>query len=71
MGLQDALTDLINRHSAENTSNTPDYILAQFLIGCLDAFNTGVQKRETWYGRDARPTFDIAPLEQKEAVKNT
>jgi hypothetical protein len=50
------LTRLINQYSVENISNTPDYILAQYLNRCLSAFNTGVQQRETWYKRDARPT---------------
>jgi hypothetical protein len=49
------LAQLLNRHSRENPSNTPDYILAQYLIGCLEAFERAVQQRETWYGRDARP----------------
>lgn len=47
---------LLNRHSLENASNTPDFILAQYLVACLGAWNTGVQQRETWYGRDPRPT---------------
>jgi hypothetical protein len=46
----------LNRVSAENASNTPDYILAQYLLACLAAFNIAVQQRETWYGRDARPS---------------
>ena len=49
------LTSLINRHSRENESNTPDFILAQYIEGCLRTFNQAVQQRETWYGRDARP----------------
>lgn len=49
------LESLINRHCMENPSNTPDFILAQYMRGCLEAFNTAVQQRETWYGRDARP----------------
>lgn len=51
------LEGLINRFSQENPSNTPDFILAQYLMGCLTAWNRGVQQRETWYGRDARPTL--------------
>jgi hypothetical protein len=46
---------LLNRYSQENASNTPDFILAQYLTTCLDAWNEAVQQRETWYGRDARP----------------
>ncbi len=49
------LEHLINRHSKENESNTPDFILAQYLEGCLKVFNTAVQKRETWYGRNTIP----------------
>lgn len=33
---------LINKHSEENDSNTPDYILANFLSNCLKAFNGAV-----------------------------
>ena len=50
------LHNLINRHSMENASNTPDFILAQYLTNCLRAWNQATQQRETWYGRDARPT---------------
>lgn len=53
--LEASLSAALNRFSAENPSNTPDWILAQFLLGCLAAWNQGVQQRETWYGRDSRP----------------
>lgn len=59
--LEHALASALNRFSAENPSNTPDWILAQFLLGCLAAWNQGVQQRETWYGRDARPTGGSGP----------
>jgi uncharacterized FlgJ-related protein len=45
------LTKLINRYSKENASNTPDYILAEYLCSCLDVFSTTVRTREQWYGR--------------------
>lgn len=47
----DELRALINRHSAENGSDTPDYILAEFLVGCLAAFDRTVRDRERWHGR--------------------
>lgn len=50
------LTQLINRYNQENVSNTPDFILAQYLAACLAALNIAMQQRETWYGRDARPS---------------
>ena len=54
--LQKDIETAINRASRENESNTPDFILAQFLEGCLAAFDQAVQQRENWYGRDPRPS---------------
>ena len=51
------LTALLNRYSQENASNTPDFILAQYLVACVAAWNTATQQRETWYGRDPLPTL--------------
>lgn len=55
VSFEKGLSDLINRHCQENASNTPDHLLARYLLGCLAVFNTAVQQRETWYGRDATP----------------
>ena len=52
------LTSLINRHSVENASNTPDFILAQYVKACLAAIAVTIQQRETWYGRDPRPSYE-------------
>lgn len=46
---QKELEQLINRFSMENASNTPDYILAHYLMGCLTAFNTAMGDRSRWY----------------------
>lgn len=43
------LTSLLNRYSRENESNTPDFILADFLIGCLAVFDVATSRREKWY----------------------
>jgi hypothetical protein len=45
---EDEVRAAINRHSQENASNTPDFILAEYLTACLAAFNGAVQQRETW-----------------------
>lgn len=50
---------LINKWSQENAPNTPDFILARFLGGCLASFNASIQLREEWYGRDPRPSCRI------------
>ena len=45
------LRGLLNRFSKENGSDTPDWVLADYLIGCLAAWNASVRERERWYGR--------------------
>lgn len=63
MAFEEELRALINKTSAENASNTPDFILAGFLQSCLLAFDTAVQQRETWCGRDGRPTMAGTDIE--------
>ena len=50
--LEHALSNLINSYSQENLSNTPDFILAQYLLDALDAFNKATNSRNKWYGYD-------------------
>lgn len=50
--LRTALERLLNQFSAENTSNTPDFVLANYLHASLAAFDEAVREREIWYGRD-------------------
>jgi hypothetical protein len=44
--LEIKLTDLLNSISKENDSNTPDYILAQFLVKSLHALNEAISCRD-------------------------
>lgn len=50
-----ALEALINEHTRENFSNTPDFILAGFLETCLKAFESAVRYRDDWYGVHLSP----------------
>ena len=43
------LCDLLNRHSAENRSDTPDWILRDFLCDSLRAFDKAVMQRTKFY----------------------
>lgn len=45
------LQRLLNSYSKENGSNTPDFILAEYLVACLEVFNITIGARERWYGR--------------------
>lgn len=42
------LRALLNRHSKENRSDTPDFILSEYLGQCLDAFDQAVVARTAW-----------------------
>ena len=48
------LETLINANSMESESDTPDFILAEYLRGCLALFGKTVRRREEWYGRTPR-----------------
>lgn len=48
--LERDIQDVLNRHSAENPSGTPDFILAAYLQSCLYSFNQAVCARADWRG---------------------
>jgi hypothetical protein len=50
--LEQEIEHALNRHCAENGSDTPDFILAKYLLGALAAWNSAIVAREKWYGRD-------------------
>lgn len=45
------LAALLNRHNMENGSNTPDFILAEYLTDCLATFDRTMAKRDDWKQR--------------------
>jgi len=56
MEFEKDLKSLINVHCLENESNTPDWILAQYINKCLIAYNTATLQRDNWYGSHPSPT---------------
>ena len=63
--LKRQLADAINRYCVENDSNTPDFILAEFIVDCLDAFSKASRSRENWFGKALRigdpSVVDVGP----------
>lgn len=47
------LRRVLNRHSRENISNTPDFILANYLMACLEAFDEASKVRKSWHSPDS------------------
>lgn len=42
------LKDLINKYSIENESDTPDFILAQYIINSLMIYRIAIEARDRW-----------------------
>ena len=71
---QKALEDLINAHSQEAASGTPDFIIAQYLMNCLRAYNLALKEREDWYGRSLygyKIELELRPDDEVEARVRT
>lgn len=60
------LVALINKHSVENGSGTPDWILAEVMMANLKAWELGIHLRNDWRGERNNSIFDI---KQDEKVK--
>ena len=54
--LRKKIESAINSTSAENISDTPDFILAEYLTDCLAAYDKAVVARKKWYGRPKFPS---------------
>lgn len=48
----DDLARVINKHSVENDSNTPDFILAAFAANAIVAYGNAIKERKRWYAED-------------------
>jgi hypothetical protein len=48
------LEQLVNKHSIENESDTPDFILARYIRGCLDNFSDTMKRRDKWNRGEGR-----------------
>jgi predicted phage tail protein len=52
------LVQIINKHSVESGSNTPDFLLAEYLIDCLKAYKKIHDANEKWYGKKLEITLN-------------
>lgn len=51
MNLRGELAKVLNSFSQENNSNSPDFVLAGFIVDSLAAFDRAVNAREAYFGR--------------------
>lgn len=56
------LAEVVNRHSLETRSATPDFLLAEYLYACICAYGAAVEARAKWHGADpdAEPDASVA-----------
>lgn len=47
--LTEELASLLNRHNVDNWANTPDYILAEHLMGCLRQYRATLETNRQWH----------------------
>lgn len=59
--LEQRISAVLNECCAENESNTPDHILATYLLDCLEAWNAACRLREAWYGVRHAPNASTLP----------
>ena len=58
-GFRAELEALINRHSKEGGSDTPDFILADYMADCLDAYDKAVTRRTEWYKPEPKESPNV------------
>jgi hypothetical protein len=46
---------VLNRHSMENASNTPDFLLAEYMERAMSAAEIMISRRDAWYGVSLTP----------------
>ena len=66
---REELAGLINKHSIEGDSDTPDFILADYLIKCLHAFGSAVCQRQEYGIRPSEQTISKLKRRLKQGEK--
>lgn len=64
------LRQLINKHSIENESDTPDFILANYIMNCLQSLHVLTKQREDWYGRTPKEMEGFGFKDVKDCNRN-
>ncbi len=63
LNFREELENLINRHSMENNSDTPDFILTSYLLNCLEAFDIATIAREKWCYKELNSNFNTYKID--------
>jgi len=68
--LKREISSVLNKYSQENRSNTPDFILAEYMLGCLTVYENTISMRNNWFTKDVIRTLpdnmDLIPGKKNE-----
>jgi hypothetical protein len=67
LNFETELEKLINKYSIENGSDTPDFLLTKYLMGCLHNYNSVVNAREDWSQEKCKEKLASTPATPTEA----
>jgi hypothetical protein len=42
------LMQLLNKHSIDNALHTPDFVLSNYIVGCLSAYKAAREENKRW-----------------------
>jgi hypothetical protein len=68
LSLSQRLAGMINEYSLENSSDTPDFVLAEYMLNCLTAFNLATHRREQFYGRECGGSIKNSEPEKEQQL---
>ena len=65
--LEQEIETLLNKNCIDNDTDTPDFILAKYLMNCLEVYKETVAARDKWFGFDPwgkhQKPIDLEPVE--------
>jgi len=64
--LAQQIAEVLNRNSMENASNTPDFLLAEYMERCLAAAEILINRRDGWYGVSLAPGRPVVVVDGRE-----
>ena len=59
------LSGLINAFGLDNDANTPDYILADYLMDCFNVYRATKEANDRWHSSEPQPRPETEKQEKK------
>jgi len=63
---EDGLEIIINKYNIDTVSNIPDFVLAKYLISCIENLTSSVKEYNEWHGIKIEQKEKFADLKQND-----